>query len=131
MPITRGPGECLTHEPDGLDVVLDGVGGMYLLRSLRVLHREGRLVAYGLGSTSVGGRPDPRRLAMTALGWLSAFACNAIPGYKRLGLYSIQMKKRRMPKLFRADLDGLFDQLVHSRAGLDLAGDRVRVSPVP
>jgi NADPH2:quinone reductase len=103
--------ECLTRQPDGLDVVFDGIGGMHLLRSLRVLHREGRLVAYGLGSTSVEGRPNPRRLAMTALGWLSAFACNAIPGYKRLRLYSIQVKKRRTPELFRADLAHLLDLL--------------------
>jgi NADPH:quinone reductase-like Zn-dependent oxidoreductase len=99
--------ECLTREPDGLDAVFDGIGGMHLLRSLRVLRREGRLVAYGLGSTSVAGRPNPLRLAKTAVGWLRALACNAIPSYKRLRLYSIQMKKRRSPELFRADLSHL------------------------
>jgi NADPH2:quinone reductase len=103
--------ECLAREPDGLDVVFDGIGGMHLLRSLRVLHGRGRLVAYGLGSTSVDGRPSPLRMAMTAVGWLSAFACNAVPGYKKLTLYSIQMKKRRSPKLFRADLARLLDLL--------------------
>jgi NADPH2:quinone reductase len=91
--------------------VFDGIGGMHLLRSLRVLRREGRLVAYGLGSTSVGGRPSPLRMAMTALGWLSAFACNAIPRYKRLRLYSIQMKKRRQPEFFLADLSHLLGLL--------------------
>jgi len=71
--------ECLKREPDGLDAVFDGIGGMHLLRSLRVLRRQGRLVAYGLGSTSVEGRPNPLRLATTSLGWLRAFAYNAIP----------------------------------------------------
>jgi len=107
--------ECLEHEPAGLDAVFDGVGGMHLLRSLRVLRREGRLVAYGLGSTSVEGRPSPLRMALTALGWLSAFACNAIPRYKRLRLYSIQMKKRREPELFRADLAELLGLLAERR----------------
>jgi NADPH2:quinone reductase len=109
--------ECLKYEPDGLDAAFDGIGGMHLLRSLRVLCRKGRLVAYGLGSTSVEGRPNPLRLAMTALGWLGAFACNAIPSYKRLRFYSIQMKKRRKPELFRADLSHLLGLL----AGREIA----------
>jgi NADPH2:quinone reductase len=109
--------ECRREQPDGLDAVFDGIGGMHLLRSLRVLRRGGRLIAYGLGSTSVEGRQNPRRLAMTALGWLSASACNAIPRYKRLRLYSIQMKKRRKPEFFRADLSHLLGLL----AGREIA----------
>jgi NADPH2:quinone reductase len=103
--------ECLAREPQGLDTVFDGIGGMHLLRSLRVLRRGGRLIGYGFGSTSEGGRPSLRRFGSTAFGWIGAFAHNLVPRHKRLKVYSIQMRKRRRPDDFRADLEKLFDLL--------------------
>jgi NADPH2:quinone reductase len=42
----------------GVDVVLDGIGGMVSLRSYRVLRRGGRSVLFGYRSTLVRGRPQ-------------------------------------------------------------------------
>jgi NADPH2:quinone reductase len=98
---------CRQLEPDGLDVVFDGIGGMHLIRSLRTLRRGGRLVAYGLGSTATDGRQNRWAIVSSTLAWLWAFSFNLIPGYRSVNLYSIQMLKRRRPAWFRHDLEEL------------------------
>lgn len=107
--------QCLALEPRGFDMVFDGIGGGHLLRSLRVLRRGGRLLAYGLGSTSADGRQSLGRIAATCMGWIAAFSHNLLPGGKKVSLYSIQMLKRRRPGWFREDLGTLLDLLAERR----------------
>lgn len=102
-------------EPDGVDAVFDGIGGMHLIRSLRTLRRGGRLVGYGLGSTAAKGRQSRWAIAASSLAWLWAFSFNLIPGYRRVSLYSIQTLKRRRPSWFRHDLEELLALLSAGR----------------
>ncbi|MFQ5477268.1 MAG: medium chain dehydrogenase/reductase family protein [Candidatus Binatia bacterium] len=103
---------CRKLKPGGLDAVFDGIGGTHLLRSLRTIRRNGSLVAYGLGSTATKGRQTRSAIAATSLAWLWAFSYNLVPGYKKVKLYSIQMLKRRSPRLFRSDLEQLLALLL-------------------
>lgn len=102
---------------EGVDVVLDGIGGTHIWRSRRALRPGGKVVAYGLTSSlrggrlasgRSGGRHRYRAIAIFGLyiagGWL-------FPGRKRVIPYSIQWLKRLKPALFRSDLMALFDLL--------------------
>lgn len=55
---------------DGVDVVLDGLGGLLSLRSFRVLRPGGRLVVFGHYSTLAHGRKSWR-------GWIEWYAATA------------------------------------------------------
>ncbi len=95
---------------DGVDVVLDPLGGPHLWLSRKALRRGGKVVGYGL-ITSIRGeglasdRPGRRRrfrgtaafALIIAGGWL-------LPGRKRVIPYSIQTLKRLKPEQFRQDL---------------------------
>jgi NADPH2:quinone reductase len=102
---------------EGVDVVLDGIGGTHMWRSRQALRSGGRVVVYGLTSSLQGGRLASgrsgrrqrfRRMAIFGLyiagGWL-------LPGRKRVVPYSIQWLKRLRPVLFRQDLLTLFGLL--------------------
>jgi NADPH2:quinone reductase len=99
---------------EGVDVVLDGIGGTHIWRSRKALRRGGKVVAYGLTSSLRGGRLAAGRRhrfhglpifgVCIAGGWL-------LPGRKRVLPYSIQWLKRRRPAWFRQDLTALFDLL--------------------
>jgi len=106
---------CGELEPEGLDVVFDGIGGTHLARSVRTLRRRGQVVAYGLGSTAANGRQTLRAIVTSSLAWLWAFSFNLVPGYKSVKLYSIQMLKRRHPSWFREDLEELLALLSDGR----------------
>jgi NADPH:quinone reductase len=113
--------EILRLTSEGVDVVLDGIGGTHIWRSRKALRPGGRVVAYGLTSSLRGGRLASGRagrrhrfrpIAIFGLyiagGWL-------LPGRKRVVPYSIQWLKRRRPVLFRQDLIVLFDLLQQKR----------------
>jgi NADPH2:quinone reductase len=103
---------------EGVDVVLDGIGGVHIWRSRRALRPGGTVVAYGLTSSLRGGRLAPGRrhrfrgIAVFGLfiagGWL-------LPGRRRVVPYSIQWLKRLRPAQFRQDLLALFDLLQQRR----------------
>lgn len=95
----------------GVDMAFDGVGGWNLVQCWRALTQNGRLVAYGLGSTLAGGKRDPKRLLSSASGAVAALTLSLINRRRRLFIYSIQMLKRRHPDWFRHDLTKLFDLL--------------------
>jgi NADPH:quinone reductase-like Zn-dependent oxidoreductase len=85
---------------EGVDIVLDSIGGTYgLTSSLR-----GRRLASGRS----GGRHRYRAILIFGLyiagSWL-------LPGRKRVVPYSIQTLKRLKPALFRQDLMALFELL--------------------
>src|SRR5262249_16476275 len=95
----------------GVDIVFDGIGGWNLVRSWRALTRGGRLVAYGLISSLVGGRRDLKQFLSSATGWATAYTLSLLSWRRTLHVYSIQMLKRRQPDWFRQDLTTLFDLL--------------------
>jgi NADPH2:quinone reductase len=102
---------------DGVDVVLDPIGGAHLWRSRKALRPGGRVVGYGLISSIRGeglasGRPGRRqRFRGTAAFALYIIVGWVLPGRKRVVPYSIQTFKRLRPALFRQDLITLFDLL--------------------
>jgi len=102
---------------EGVDAVLDPIGGSHIWRSRKALRPGGRVVAYGntnslrgegLASDRPGRRNRLHGIPIFGLyiagGWL-------LPGRKRVIPYSIQWLKRLRPALFRQDLMALFDLL--------------------
>ena len=102
---------------DGVDVVLDPIGGAHLWRSRKALRPGGRVVGYGLissirGAGLASGRPGRRqRFRGTATFGLYVVGGWLLPGRKRVVPYSIQTLKRLKPDWFRQDLIALFDLL--------------------
>jgi NADPH:quinone reductase-like Zn-dependent oxidoreductase len=89
---------------DGVDVVLDGMGGGLSLRSYRALRSGGRLVIYGHHATLSNGRRSRRGWAA----WYAATACVAVAGFlsprRRVMGYRIAKVRDRHPDWFRDDL---------------------------
>ena len=102
----------LTRE--GVDVVLDGIGGTHIWRSRKALRPGGKVVAYGLTSSLRGERlASGRRHRFRAIAIFGVYIAGGwlLPGRKRVVPYSIQWLKRLKPALFRQDLIALFDLL--------------------
>ena len=114
-PIDHTEGSFLTriHEltDDGVDVVLDGIGGRVSLRSYRALRRGGRLVMFGHYSTLAGGRKSVRRMAVFYLSGAMVFAANLVPDGKRVLPFQVAKLRDRHPEWFREDATTLFDLL--------------------
>jgi NADPH:quinone reductase-like Zn-dependent oxidoreductase len=99
---------------EGVDVVLDGLGGTLSLRSFRVLRPGGRLVIFGHYSTLAHGRKSWRGW----IEWYAATACVALwdllsPRRKVLA-YRIQKLHPRGPRdpdAYRADFLQLLELL--------------------
>ena len=96
---------------DGVDVVLDGIGGRVSLRSFRALRRGGRLVIFGHHSTLAHGRKSRR-------GWLEWYAATAGAGLAALLVprrsvraYRIAKLRDRRPDWFREDFGRLLELL--------------------
>src|SRR6266516_2119439 len=85
---------------DGVDVVLDPIGGTHLWHSRKALRLGGRVVGYGLRSSLregrlASGRPGRRH----RFRWISIFGLYIaggwlLPGRKRVVPYSIQLLKQ-------------------------------------
>jgi NADPH2:quinone reductase len=106
---------------EGVDVVLDGIGGRHIWRSRKALRPGGTVVAYGLTGSLRGGRLASgqsegrhRFRAIAIFGWYIAGGW-LLPGRKRVVPYSIQWLKRLRPAFFRQDLIALFDLLQQKR----------------
>jgi NADPH2:quinone reductase len=102
---------------DGVDVVLDPLGGGHLWRSRDALRPGGMVVGYGLvgairGAGLTSGRPGRRRrFRGTAAFALYIAAGWVLPGRRRVVPYSIQTLKRLKPAWFRQDLIALLELL--------------------
>jgi NADPH:quinone reductase len=96
---------------NGVDVVLDGIGGSVALGSYRALRRGGRLVMYGHYSTTIGGRKSARRIAVFYLSGALVFAGNLLPNGKRVLTFQVAKLRDRRPAWFREDATALFSLL--------------------
>jgi NADPH:quinone reductase len=94
-------------QPDGFDVVFDGIGEDGYRRSFAALRRGGLLCAYGY----TAGVQAQRRM-LTMLMWVARlYLWNWLPGGRRARGYSINVMRVRHPAWFREDLERLFDML--------------------
>ncbi len=102
---------------DGVDVVLDPIGGTHLWHSREALRPGGKVVGYGLiasirGEGLTSSRPGRRqRFRGTARFGLYIVGGWILPGRRRVIPYSIQTLKRLKPEWFRQDLITLLDLL--------------------
>jgi NADPH:quinone reductase len=93
---------------DGVDVVLDGIGGEVSIRSYRALAPAGRLVMFGHYSTLVRGRRSTKRLVTFYATGALAFATNVLPGGRRVSSYQSAKTRDSHPDWYRTDLALLF-----------------------
>jgi len=105
----------------GVDAVFDSIGGAHIWRSRQALRRGGTVVAYGLTGSLRGGRVASgrsggrHRFRAILIFGVYIIAGLALPGRRRVVLYSIQTLKRLRPALFRQDLTALLDLLQQKR----------------
>ncbi len=109
---------------DGVDVVLDGIGGGVALGSYRALRSGGRLVMYGHYGTTIGGRKSARRIALFYLTGALVFAGNLLPNGKRVLAFQVAKLRDRHPTWFRNDAAALFE-LLAARKIEPLVADRI------
>ncbi|MEM7142095.1 MAG: medium chain dehydrogenase/reductase family protein [Actinomycetota bacterium] len=91
--------------PDGVDVVLDGVGPQNARRSVRALRPGGRLVLFGASGGDMGSLGGKLRLAANSIGLL----VRSVFTRRKLAFYSIASLRSKQPDWFREDLTALFD----------------------
>ena len=96
---------------DGVDVVLDGIGGAVSLRSFRVLRPGGRLVVFGRYATIAHGTKN----WPAVVEWYAATASVALWGllspHRRVLAYRIQKLRIHHQDWFREDFRTLLDLL--------------------
>ncbi|MGY1735088.1 medium chain dehydrogenase/reductase family protein [Geodermatophilus sp. SYSU D00684] len=96
---------------EGVDVVLDGIGGTVSLRSYRTLAPQGVLVLFGHYATLVHGRRSATRVAAFYAAGALTLAANALPGGRSVRTYQSAVLRDRHPDWYRADLATLFQLL--------------------
>ena len=104
QPIDRALREVL---PSGVDVAFDGLGGRFVLPTLRATRLGGRVVGYGFSGAG------PSQLASIG-GMAALFALAPLLG-RRGSFYGITLRYRRDPRPFREDLATLFALLAAGR----------------
>jgi NADPH:quinone reductase-like Zn-dependent oxidoreductase len=104
--------EDYTHLlPDGFDVVFDGVGADDYRQSFAALKRGGLVCAYGYTASVQAQQRLRALLARAASIYLWRHLLGALPGGKRLRVYSINAMRARHPAWFQQDLETLFGLL--------------------
>jgi NADPH2:quinone reductase len=115
---------------NGVDVMLDGIGGTNALRSYRALAPSGRPVMFGHDATLEKGRRTTKSMASFYAAGSLTLAGNLLPGGRRVGTYRSAITRDLHPDwyrtglgvLFRLYLDGHLHPLIASR--LSLSGAR-------
>jgi NADPH:quinone reductase-like Zn-dependent oxidoreductase len=92
--------------PDGLDCVLDPIGGPQWWRSYRCLKRGGTLVCYGVQAAVAKGK------FTAGAGFALLGLMKLLPDGKKATWYNIKTLRDRHPEQFRDDLSTLFELLV-------------------
>jgi NADPH2:quinone reductase len=100
---------------DGVDVVLDGIGGSVALSSYRALRHGGRLLMYGHYGTTIGGRKSARRIAVFYLAGALVFGGNLLPNGKRVLAFQVAKLRDRHPDWFLEDATVLFELLAERK----------------
>jgi NADPH2:quinone reductase len=92
-----GPIDCLirAHEPDGVDVAFDAIGGANIRKCVRAVRRGGTVVGYGF--MAVDGRLPQARM------FFDVFAGSRLRG-RRGTFYGISLLYRKDKKPFLEDL---------------------------
>ncbi len=93
-------------EPDGLDVVIDGMSGEYIQRGLQVLGKGGRLVSFG---EPTGGLPALFRMLGTVI------KTNLLPNGRRIKLYGTSTYFLGSRQSYMEDWATLFELLAEGK----------------
>jgi NADPH:quinone reductase-like Zn-dependent oxidoreductase len=88
--------------PQGLDAVLDPIGGSHWWSSYRCLRRGGSLVCFGAQAAVSEGK------SAAALGFVLLASMQVIPNGRRATWYNIKVLRDKRPEWFREDLSSLF-----------------------
>jgi NADPH:quinone reductase-like Zn-dependent oxidoreductase len=109
---------------DGVDVVVDGLGGPLSVRSFRVLRPGGRLVVFGRYATISQGRKDWRAVVMWYASVATLWLWNKLTPHRQVLAYRIQKIRDRdeqrsglvggyprHPEWFREDFQVLLELL--------------------
>lgn len=113
-------------QPDGFDVVFDGIGEDGCRRSLAALKRGGLLCAFGYTAGV-----QAQRSMLNILTWVARlYLWRWLPGRKRVLFYSINLMKAQHPAWFREDLERLFE-LLATRAIQPRIAERISFYEVP
>ena len=91
--------------PDGVDCVLDPIGGKNWLTSYGCLRRGGTLACYGASSAVAAGKLS------AGLGFALLGILKLLPGGRRAYWYNVKNLRDKHPDWFREDLSKLFDLL--------------------
>lgn len=99
-------------EPQGVDVVLDSVGGPGLAAYLKVLKPGGRIVSYGIRSVA-----NSKRFNFLPLVWGYAklYGQSVFSRGKHVSGYEISSYKRRHQQEFREDMQVLLNWLAENK----------------
>jgi NADPH:quinone reductase len=92
--------------PEGLDCVLDPIGGKNWWRSYSCLRRGGSLVCFGAQAAITGGK------AAAGLGFASLALTKLLPDGKTASWYNVKTLRDLHPDWFHADLAQLFNLLL-------------------
>ena len=96
---------------DGVDVVLDPIGGATSLRSFRALRPGGRLIIYGRHTTIANGRKDWPAVFEWYAGTVAVALWSALSLRRRALSYRIQKLRIHHQDWFREDFRTLLDAL--------------------
>ena len=95
----------------GVDVVLDGLGGAMSIRSFRALRPGGRLVVFGYSSALTQGRRSRRAWIKWIAQTASVFLRGLLSPRRRVSGYRIDKLRNRRPEWFREDFLALLELL--------------------
>ena len=95
-----------THQPSGVDVAFDAIGGANIRRCLRAARRGGTVVGYGFMEADSA-------LARARMFW-DIFVGSRWRG-RRGSFYGISLRYRKDPKPFHEDLPEIFDLLARRK----------------
>jgi NADPH:quinone reductase len=95
----------------GVDVVLDGLGGATSVRSFRALRPGGRLVVFGYSSALTQGRRSSRAWIEWNARTGSVFLRGMLSPRRRVRGYRIDKLRNRHPEWFREDFLALLELL--------------------